>query len=187
MMINLSDYYICVSPKNKEVTGNIAKLPGSWKNISGFNLLSDEELLDLSWANYEDVGYINVLSEKLDEYHFDDNRFNNNKNQLKALISINNDESNSNDIISINEKDVIVNEQTIPYIILKKLLFLDNCNLSEVYIECCNGYEKFVKSEVDDLCAIINSNQTKLISNENDLCEKIDLCKCFKDIIELLK
>ena len=136
----------------------------------------------------EPSGYVNVLSDKLDEYHFDDNRFNNNKNQLKALISINNDESNSSDnIISINEKDVIVNEQTIPYIILKKLLFLDNSNLLEVYIECCNGYEKFVKSEVDDLCAIINDNQTKSISNENDLYEKIDLCNCFKDIIELLK
>lgn len=185
-MIDLSSYYFYVNTKTKKVTGNIEQLPRSWKNTSGFFLLSDEELSDLSWAGYEGEGFINVLSEELDEYHFDDNTFNNNKSQLKGLISAKSAESNSSDIIIINGKNVIVNEQTISYIILKKLLLLDNPDL-DVYIECSSGYEKFIKSEVDDLCATINKNQIKSILNENDLFEKMDSCKCFKDLITLLK
>jgi hypothetical protein len=54
----MSDLYIEVDPKNKTVLGSPKPLELNWNNIGGLVFLDDTKLSDLTWAGYENSGFI---------------------------------------------------------------------------------------------------------------------------------
>jgi len=49
--------YYCVDKKNKEIL-SVGKMPETWKNITGMSNLTGEAAYDLSWAGYENFGFL---------------------------------------------------------------------------------------------------------------------------------
>lgn len=59
-MVN-NDLYLEIDPKNYIILGPPKELELNWNNIGGLSFLSDDKLYDLSWAGYENSGFIKFV------------------------------------------------------------------------------------------------------------------------------
>jgi hypothetical protein len=53
-----NDLYFKINPKERKILDSPKPLELNWNNIGGLPFLSEEQLLDLSWAGYDGVGFI---------------------------------------------------------------------------------------------------------------------------------
>ena len=53
-----NNLYVEIDPKNQIILSCPKELELNWNNIGGLSFLSDEQLYDLSWAGYENSGFI---------------------------------------------------------------------------------------------------------------------------------
>jgi hypothetical protein len=62
----MNDLYFEVDPKRKEILAPPRQLELNWNNIGGLLFLDDNKLSDLSWAGYENSGFIKFTKENKD-------------------------------------------------------------------------------------------------------------------------
>ena len=64
----MKNFYVLVDTQEKAILDKIQELPENWRNIAGLPGLSDEELRDLKWAGWDNLGWINISSVEMLEY-----------------------------------------------------------------------------------------------------------------------
>ena len=83
----MKNFYVLVDPQNKIVLDKIQELPENWRNIAGLPGLSDEELCDLKWAGWDNLGWINIRSPKIFDYESSPENLEMNKLNFKFLVT----------------------------------------------------------------------------------------------------
>jgi hypothetical protein len=86
----MNDLYIEIDPKNKKLLSPPKKLELNWNNISGLCFLEDDKLFDLSWAGYENTGFIKFNEENKNAircFEYDNEILNQIKIKLKKKLS----------------------------------------------------------------------------------------------------
>lgn len=85
-----NDLYIKVNLKEKTILEPPKELELNWNNISGLCYLSDNELKDLSWAGYDDIGFIKFTKDNLilvEDYYISAEIISQIKRELKDILS----------------------------------------------------------------------------------------------------
>lgn len=177
--MNLSDFYVLVDTKKKEVIDKIQKLPKNWKNIAGLPGLSDEKLEDLEWAGHHNLGWINIRSPQIGEYISSEENLILNKNTLKVLISeLRKDYQNHP--IEYKTAKFKTDIKTRYTLFLKK-----NSNLSSINFKCINGYYTFTHNEIDEIYELIENQIQKYFDDEMSIYDQIDKCKSFLELVKI--
>ena len=83
----MKNFYVLVDTQQKIVLDLIQELPENWRNIAGLTGLSDEEIRDLKWAGWDNLGWINIRSFEMFDYESSPENLEINKLRLKDLIS----------------------------------------------------------------------------------------------------
>jgi hypothetical protein len=174
-MKNLNNFYILVDTEKKIVIDKIQKLPQNWKNIAGLPGLSDEELHDLTWAGYSNLGWINIRSKEIKEYSSSQENLELNKNEFKSLITQLRKEKQSESIEYQGAK-VKSNITT-----LYSLFLLQH--KEKINYKCINGYHTFSSLQIKELYAIIESNIQKWFDWEMNVYSQIDKCQSISDFV----
>ncbi len=173
----MKNFYVLVDPQNKIVLDKIQKLPENWRNIAGLPGLSDEEICDLKWAGWDNLGWINISSSKMFDYKSSPDNLEMNKLTFKSLITEKVNEKREN-LLSYKQIQIPTNlEIRLDLLILKerakempqkiftlKLRFkfyefssediINISNLVEDYHEYCSLLEKDVYSQIESCQSI---------------------------------
>jgi len=186
-MVIDSDIYFYVDLNNKKILEEPKPLQTNWKNISGLSFLSDNELLDLSWAGHDGFGFIKfdpINQEKIKKYSFDEHVLLKFKSQLKDKLN--------RDRIHHEKKGVIINNQ---YLI--KLDVPTKISLSMKYLQCnsnknlffnwetSSGYKEFTSLEFIHLFEKIMQFIQTSIDIKIKYSKKIDLCSSIAELIPI--
>ena len=174
---NLNNFYVLVDIENKIVIDRIQKLPENWRNIAGLPGLSDEELCNLSWAGWKNIGWINIHSEKILEYKSSQENIELNKNTFKSLITEIRKEQQSS---SIQYEGMRIKPDTKTLYSLFVLQNKENINF-----KCMNGYCTFTSKQLKELCDIIELHVQKWFNWEMNVYCQIDLCQNISDFLNV--
>lgn len=83
----MKNFYVLVDPQNKIILDKVQELPENWKNIAGLPGLSDEEIRDLKWAGWDNLGWINISSPEMFDYESSPENLEMNKLTFKLLVT----------------------------------------------------------------------------------------------------
>jgi hypothetical protein len=173
----MTNFYVLVDPQNKIILDKVQELPENWRNIAGLPGLSDEELLDLKWAGWDNLGWINIRSPKISDYESSPENLEMNKLTLKVLVT---EKVNQKKESLLIYNDILIptdSETRLELLILKersqknlektfalKLRFqyyefsaediINISNLIEDHNESCNLWEKEVYSQIESCQSI---------------------------------
>jgi hypothetical protein len=175
--MNLTNFYVLVDTKVKQIINKIQTLPENWQNIAGLSNLSDEELCDLKWAGHHNIGWVNINSEKIKEYQSSPENLELNKNEFKLLISKLIKEKKSKPIEYYGAK-LKVDHQTWSSLFILK----DN---DKVDYKCVDGYHTFTSSQIAEIYDIINENIQKYFNIEMEIYNQIDTCQSVVDFFNV--
>ena len=64
----MNNLYVLVDHIQKMIISPVQKLPEDWNNIHGLNLLSEEKLYDLDWAEHLGLGWVKLSNNVVTEY-----------------------------------------------------------------------------------------------------------------------
>jgi len=168
----MKNFYVLVDPQNKIVLDKVQELPENWRNIAGLPGLSDEEIRDLKWAGWDNLGWINIRSPEICDYESSLENLDMNKLTFKLLIS---EKVNQKRESLLDYKNIQIPtdlETRLEVLILKekakedlqktfvlKLRYryyeftsediISISNLIESHNEICNLWEKKVYSEIE--------------------------------------
>jgi hypothetical protein len=185
----MNKLYILVDFNSNQVLTPVQYLPENWSNINGLDLMDEEKIKDLSWAGHDSFGWINIQSEDITEYNFDEMWMTSSKLNLKSLAA-NHRWEKENEILTINEKQIKLDERTKSSLTFKlpnlvegeeitwKFLngtyiisseeFVELCNLTNSYIQSCFAVEYEFNSNVDSIQTaedLVNLNTTLIWPN----------------------
>jgi len=177
--MNLSDFYVLVDIKNKEIIDKFQKLPKNWKNISGLPGLSDEKLEDLNWAGHPSLGWINIYSPKIKEFKSSEENLELNKNTLKVLISELRKECQNHPIEYKSTK--FKTDIKTRYTLFLKI----NSNSDKINFKCINGYYTFTHNEVVEIYQMIENQIQRYFDDEMKIYSEIDKCKSFSELVKI--
>lgn len=85
-MINTELYFYC-DIKKKEILDEAKPLDENWNTICGLKFLSEDELKDLSWAGYGEVGFLKLTNPTINQYAYSDKLLTNVKINLKNQLN----------------------------------------------------------------------------------------------------
>jgi len=176
-MKKIDDFYILVDTEKKLVIDKIQKLPQNWKNIAGLPGLSDEQLRDLKWAGYSNLGWINIRSKEIKEDSSSQENLELNKNEFKSLITQFRKEKQSESIEYQGAK--LKSDTTTLY-----SLFLLR-HKEKVNYKCINGYYVFTSLQINELYGIMESNIEKWFDWEMSVYSQIDACQSVFDFLNV--
>lgn len=175
--MKFDNFYVLIDPQSKIVLDKIQELPENWKNIAGLPGLSDEELCDLKWAGWDNLGWLNIKSEKVKEYFSPEENLNLNKNTIKFLISEKIQTEKNNPII-IGNKNLLPDFETYFSLFLGK-------NKQKTNIKFGLTYYTFSKEECVKLCHKIENHWEYYSTQEMKIFEMIDNTKNFLELCEI--
>jgi hypothetical protein len=173
----MKNFYVLVDPQNKIVLDKVQELPENWRNIAGLPGLSDEELRDLKWAGWDNLGWINIRSSEMFDYESSPENLEMNKLTLKVLVT---EKVNQKKEGLLLYKEILIptdSETRLELLILKerarqnpektfvlKIRFqyyqfpaediINISNLIEDYNESCNLWEMEVYSQIESCQSI---------------------------------
>lgn len=183
MSLSLNDFYVLVDTRDKIVTSKVQKLPEYWSNITNLSSLNDEELLDLTWAGHQNLGWISITSEYLEDYNSSQENLEMNKNELKYLISKIKEDKEHEGIV-YNGIIFKIDQKSLIDIFFKKEQVLKNKD-KDFYIKINFTYHKFTSGQIVELYDILENAKNKLETWERIIFKKIDDCKKISDFLYL--
>jgi hypothetical protein len=175
--MNLNNFYVLVDLQKNIIIDKIQTLPQNWKNISNLSGLSDKELSDLTWAGYDNTGWINIYSEKIKNFVSSPENLNLNKNCLKKAIS-NIRKEKQNCPIKYNNAIIKSDIKTRTSLFLLK-------EKSNVNFKCVNGYFTFNEYQISEIYDIITEQIEYYFNLEKNIHDKIDKCDCISDFLHI--
>jgi len=170
----MNNFYILVDTKLKITLEYITELPQNWRNICGLPGLSDEEISDLTWAGWDNLGWINIKSGTIEEYTSPPENLELNKNTLKRLIS---DifEKKLEEYIEYDGKKITPDFKT--HYLLNLGKFKDYINL-----KCTYTYYTLSSFECEKICNLIETRIFDYSEKEMKLFSEIENAKTLSDL-----
>jgi hypothetical protein len=181
--MNINDFYILVDTKEKLTIGKVENLPEYWNNISGLSNFTDEQLSDLSWSGNNDLGFIKLNSEDLQNYSSSEENLNLNKAELKRLVSNLKSEKKTEHIV-FNDIKIPIDDNTRYSILIKKLQALKDESLTFNF-KCFGEYFTFTSLQMIEVSDIIEDYIQSLYDEEMEIFNKIDLCETMSDFLNI--
>lgn len=183
----MNDLYFEINPKEKKILSPPQELDINWKNISGILFLSKDELYDLSWAGYPEIGFVKIDKENIDlikNLTYDDYIFNISKSKCNAAVSQNRYEKEIQTLLVDNEFSIQLSEKFKLNMLMKYNECIANSNLS-FHWKTISGFVEFDSKKFLKLYKIIQQYTQSLFDLERDLYKKIEDCQDIKSLIEL--
>jgi hypothetical protein len=81
----MNDVYVLIDTRLNQIICPPIKLPNVWANIIGLSLLSDEKLIDLTWAGHPNLSWRNLNNVPID-IDVPDSWLEISKNNIKQLL-----------------------------------------------------------------------------------------------------
>lgn len=186
-MKNFENLYFEIDPKKEEILSPAKQIETNWRNISGLIYLPDEKLYDLSWAGYENCGFLKLSKDNSEKIE----RFQSNFDVLNFVKSLCKDLTSSN---RYNKECGIINIDG-----KYSLQLTDRCKLliTMKYLECIytkdltfewktiSGYVNFKSSDFIKLYMAIQKYVQTLYDEEKNIMEKIDSCKNISNLLNI--
>ena len=183
----MDDLYFEINPNESKILGPPINLDINWNNITGIVFLTKEELYDLSWAGYSNIGFVKIC--------------NDNKNTIKSLyydsIILNSVKSKWKDKVSENRKEI----ELIPLEINGSfsIQLTERCKLSIImkYYECLmnenlkfnwktlSGFFEFDSKMFLNLYSKIQNHIQNLFELEYKIHKEIEECENIASLIDL--
>jgi hypothetical protein len=183
----MDDLYFEINPNESKILGPPINLDINWNNITGIVFLTKEELYDLSWAGYSNIGFVKIC--------------NDNKNTIKSLyydsIILTSVKSKWKDKVSENRKKI----ELIPLEINNSfsIQLTERCKLSIMmkYNECLlnqnlkfnwktlSGFFEFDSKMFLDLYSKIQNYIQNLFELEYKIHKEIEECESIASLIDL--
>lgn len=181
--MNINNFYILVDTEKKVTIGKIEKLPENWNNISGLSNFTDDQLKDLSWSGNNNIGFVKLSSEELQEYSSSEENLDLNKSQLKILVSNNKAEKKSEYVIFNNIK-IPVDDNTRYSILIKRIQALKDESLTFNF-KCFGEYSTFTSLQMIEVSDIIEQYIQSLYDKEMEIFNAIDSCQTISDFLNI--
>lgn len=187
MELDLDNLYFEINPKTNTIKSRPKQLNHNWKNISGLLYLSESKIYDLSWAGYEEDGFIKITkenAERLEDFKSDFNALDSLKIIFKQQVSYNRSIKDSG-VITVDNK--------------YSIQLTDKCktSLSMKYLECItvkdlkinwktlSGFVEFNADEFKILFLKIQKYIQNLFDIEKSIHLKIENSKTFKELLDI--
>jgi len=182
-MFDLKKYFVRIKLKEKIISEGVQVLPYSTPTISKFCFLPEETLEDLTGWGYENTGYINVLSEKIDEYSVEQTIFESSKKFLCEEVS----KSFGDPIsfgVSFGGFAIAVDDKMKASLAIKSVTALRNRD-AKFNIKCNNTFHEFTSDEILELCDIICEEGEKFTDGFKEIYFKMNEIESFADLRNL--
>ena len=176
----MNDFYVYVDFNEKTLLSQIQKLPENWNNINGLNKIDDHQLKDLSWAGYENKGWIRYNSKSLIEYEYSDEWLSLSKDGILQEIA-NAAKSKTTGIIEFKGKKLFLNLETKSNLMFTRL----NLNLEKsqkIPVIFCDGIQEINYSNFVDLYNFVDSYTKKCLLIQLDLTDKVKSAQNFEEL-----
>lgn len=183
----MNDLYFEINPKEKKILSPPQELDVNWKNISGILFLSKDELYDLSWSGYLDIGFVKIDKENIDlikNLTYDDYIFNITKSKFNTIVSQNRYEKEIQTLLVDNKFSIQLSEKFKLNVLMKYNECIVNNNLS-FHWKTIGGFVEFDSKKFLKLYKKIQEYAQSLFDLERDLYKKIEDCQDIISLIEL--
>lgn len=176
----MNDFYVYVDFNEKTLLSQIQKLPENWNNINGLNKIDVHQLKDLSWAGYENKGWICYNSKSLIGYEYNDEWLSLSKDSIVQEIK-NAARNKITGIIEFKDKKLFLNLETKSNLMFTRL----NLNLEKsqkIPVIFCDGIQEINYSNFVDLYNFVDSYTKKCLLIQLDLTDKVKSAQNLEDL-----
>lgn len=183
----MNDLYFEINPKKNYITSQPKQLEHNWRNISGFIYLSEEQKYDLSWAGYENIGFIKIIEdngEKLQNFKSLFNVSESLKTIMRKNLSHNRYEKETGIVVLNNEYRIQLTEECKLSLVMKYIECLNNPDLIFSW-KFINGYYDFTTSKFKKFYDEIQKYTQKLFDIEKTILEDINSKNNIKDLLSM--
>jgi hypothetical protein len=177
--------YVEIDPKENKILSPPKPLEINWKNIGGLSFLTDDKLNDLSWAGYENSGFIKFNLESkniLRCFSYDPTLIDQIKMKLKEELSNIRYEYECGGIVVNNQYSISTDDRAKILLQSKYLQCMEDSKLT-FYWKTSSGFYYFTSQEFITLFKKITEFIQKCFDYEKVLIDSIEECK---DLIQLL-
>lgn len=185
--MSINDLYFQINPKTKKIVSEPKELDYNWKNISGLIYLSEDKIYDLSWAGYDEDGFIKINKNNCRTLEFFDSScksLDKLKNTFKKFVSEDR-YSKETGVITINKKySIQLSERCKLSITMKYLECLNDEDL-EITWKTLSGYIKMDSNKFKLLFLKIQKYIQTLFDEEKKIYEAIDSTKTFSELLDI--
>lgn len=183
----MSDFYFEINPSENKIINFPVELDINWKNISGILFLSKEELYDLEWAGYPNIGFVKINKENkniIKDLSYDPNILNATKLIYRNLVTKNCSEYEIFPILVNNSFSIQLTERNKLQILMKYNECLLNRDLKFNW-KTLSGFVELDSEKFINLYSKVQIYIQKLLDIECDLYVKIEKCECMEELLDL--
>lgn len=183
----MDDLYFEINPKENLILSPPIQLDTNWKNISGIIFLSADELYDLSWAGYDNFGFVKICSENYDvlkKLKYENSIFLVTKSKYKDIVSDNRRDQELNPLLVDNRFSVQLTDKFKLHLLMKYNECISDTNLVFNW-KTISGPVEFTSEKFLIFYKKIQKYIQKLYDIEIELHKKIDAVENMKDLLKL--
>jgi hypothetical protein len=175
----MKNFYVLVDPQNKIVLDQVQELPENWRNIAGLPGLSDEEICDLKWAGWDNLGWINISSPEMSEYDSSPENLEMNKLNFKILVSEKVNQKKES-LLSYNDISIPTDSETRLELLILKEKAKENTEKSFV-LKLRFKYYEFSSQDIINISNLIEDHNESCNMWEKDVYSQIESCQSLAD------
>lgn len=181
------DLYFEINPKQNKIISSPKELQTNWKNISGITYLSKKELYDLSWAGYDNFGFVKICADNYDilkKLKYETSIFLVTKSKYKDIVSDNRRDQELNPLLVDNRFSVQLTDKFKLHLLMKYNECILDSNLKFNW-KTISGPVEFTSEKFLIFYKKIQKYIQKLYDIEMELHKKIDAVENMKDLLKL--
>lgn len=183
----MDDLYFEINPKENKILSPPKELDINWKNISGIIFLPKDELYDLSWAGYPDIGFLKISSENIDNIKnlkYDTNILDITKSKYKCIASNNRQNKEVQPLLVDDKFSIQLTEKCKLHMLMKYNECILDKNLKFNW-KTIGGPVEFTSEKFLKLYKNIQKYIQNLFDLEISLHKKIEECKNIESLVLL--
>ncbi len=183
----MNDVYFEINPSENKILNFPVELDINWRNISGIIFLSNEELYDLSWAGYSNIGFVKISKENkniIKNLSYDSDILNKSKLIYRNIVTKNCFEKETSPILVDNSFSIQLTEKNKLQILMKYNECIINDNLKFNW-KTLSGFVELDSKKFINLYSKVQNYIQKLVDIEYHLYEKIENCKSILELLDL--
>lgn len=175
--------YALVNHRDMMVVDRLQPLPEGWRNMSQLSALTDEELFELSWAGWENEGWVCVTDPRFGDYSCPEETLNMNKLNLKAEVQ-NQINGLRETLLKYKEKDIPFNDEvrTEFHILSERAKDLPN---SYFLVKMRFEYFQFTGREILEISDMLELHNQNCNMKEYSIFKDIEACQSLKELTEV--
>jgi hypothetical protein len=175
----MKNFYVLVDPQNKIILDKVQELPENWRNIAGLPGLSDEELRDLKWAGWDNLGWINIRSPEMFDYKSSPENLEMNKLTFKTLVTEKVNEKKES-LLAYKQVQIPTDVETRLELLILKERAAQNPEKTFI-IKLRFKYYEFSAEDVINISNIIEDHNESCNLWESKVYYQIESCKSLAD------